>query len=298
MLNNPILWTLLFIHIFCSLIYVVLILLGRSHLRKEHIIPIILVPVFGLLMGLVIDLSYLFGNPGHRTVEFESVRLENDIYWKSLKQSQENSNVIPLEEAILINDNKTRRKVMLETLEQDPIKYMDILMVARENEDVETVHYATTQISKEQRYFQLELQKFAVAVESDPDNIEILDAYIDLFDQYFESGLLEEVLLMRQRILYSQLLDKKLTLVENDRNTLIKKLRNFIALGNYSAASEISDLLKQLWPLNEETWIESLRVCVEAKDPQKLRSIIYDMQQTAIDWTRQGKEQVRYWTNV
>lgn len=285
----------LVIQIIASLIYSILILTGLSHLRKEYIVQIILVPIFGLLMGLVVDLTYLFGNPGHRTVEIEALRLENDIYWKSLKQTQQSDNVIPLEEAILINDNQTRRRVMMETLEQDPIKYMDILMVARDNDDVETVHYATTQISKEQRNFQLELQRYAVQEENDPGNVEVVDAYIEKFSEYLDSGLLEDEMLKRQRILFTKLLDKKLVLSPNDRDTLVKKLRNFINLENYSGAFEVCDLMKELWPLSEDTWIEVLRVSVEAKDQQRLEEIRGEIKRQPIDWTRQGKEQVKYW---
>ncbi|MCE1255210.1 MAG: hypothetical protein LWX83_16885, partial [Anaerolineae bacterium] len=134
-----------------------------------------------------------------------------------------------------------------------------------------------------------------VAMEKDPDSIETLNSYIQFFDEYLEKGLLEENLLKRQRILYSQVLDRKLEMIENDRDTLIKKLRNAISLKNYTAADEAALALRNDWPLDEDTWIESLRVTVEQKDHNKFRQIMDEMHRKPVRWTQFGKEKVAYW---
>lgn len=295
---NTILWFLVIIHLICALIYSVIILIGRSHLRKEYIIVIFLVPLFGLILAIVIDLLYIFGKPGQKIFEIEAVKLGNDIYWSPLKHTKENADVVPLEESMIINDFQTRRKAMFEIQEHDPVKIMDVLLVARENDDVETVHYATTQISKRQKSFQLELQKAAVELESDPQNLNILDQYIELYDAYLDSGLLEENLLKRQRFIYSELLDKKIYLSGNDRDTLIKKLRNSIQLGNFTDANEINATLKKQWPLDEDTWIEALRTSIESKDQKQLRETLSEIQRTPINWTKPGRERVKYWVDI
>lgn len=291
-------WILLIIHLICALIYSLIIITGRSHIRKEYIIPIFFVPLFGLGLAIIVDLLHFFGNPGHKIFDAETMRLGNDIYWNPLKHSKENPDVIPLEESMLINDYETRRKAMFEIQERDPMTFMDVLLVARENDDIETVHYATTQISKKQKSFQLELQKLAVLLENDPQNLDILDEYIELYDNYLESGLLEDKLLKRQRFLYSELMDKKLALTGNDKNTLIKKLRNAIHLGNFTAVSETSSLLKKHWPLDENIWIEVLRASVESKDQKQFQQTLDDIKLKPINWTKPGRERVRYWVDI
>jgi hypothetical protein len=283
------------VHILLTLAYSVFIFSGKSHLRKEQIIPIFFVPIFGPITAFVIEMLNILNIQDTRPVEIESLSLGDDILWVSLKSFHEKGDIVPLEEAILINDVKVRRRSMLETLYTDPLKYLDILNIAKYNDDVETSHYATTTIAKAQKDFQLSIQKLAVAVENNPDDRELLDEYIETLDKYIESGLLEVHLLRNLRIVYSKILDKKLENVKNDRDTMIKKLRNCIKLSEYNSAFEIGDHLIANWTEDERSWIESIRVCVDGQDGNRLQEILLKMKNQKINWTSDGKEQIKVW---
>ncbi len=184
---------------------------------------------------------------------------------------------------------------MLETLYEDPLKYLDVLLLAKNNEDVETSHYATTTISHAHKVFQVAIQNLAVAVESDVNNINLLDDYLEMLEKYIDSNLLEEHLLRNMRIVYKEALDKKLTRVRNDKMTLIRKLRNSIELGDYASAFGASDLLMEYYPKDEQTWIEAVRVCVAGADNNRLLEILDKVQKTNLVWTKQGKEHLGPW---
>jgi hypothetical protein len=283
------------IHVVFSVFYIIFILSGRSGLRKEYIIPIILVPLFGPLMALAVELLIMSAEAGNTPLDIETAAFADDILWKTVKRFHEQGDIVPLEEAIMINDAKTRRKYMLETLYDDPLKYLDILLMAKNNDDVETSHYATTSISYLQRSFQLSIQKLAVEVEKNPDDFELLDDYIGTLANYIESGLLEEHLLRNMRLVYSNVLDRKLAKIKNDQAALIEKVRNSIALKEYVSAFEVSDLLRKHYPEDEESWIESIRVCVEGHDRNKLLETVTAMQNRKISWTKLGREQIAPW---
>ncbi|MFN8382605.1 MAG: hypothetical protein U0V02_11725 [Anaerolineales bacterium] len=283
-------------HILLTIGYSVFIYSGKSHLRKEQILLIFFVPIFGPVTAIVIEALNIWNKQASKPVELEPLTLGDDILWVTLKSFHENGDIVPLEEAILINDVKVRRRFMLETLYTDPLKYLDILNIAKYNDDVETSHYATTTISKAQKDFQLSIQKLAVAVENNPDDSSTLDEYIDTLEKYIESGLLELHLLKNLRIVYSKVLDQKLEKAKNDRNIIIKKLRNCIELAEFNSAFEIGDYLILNWPTDERSWIESIRVCVNGRDGNKLQEIISSMRNQKINWTRDGKEQVKIWT--
>lgn len=286
---------LLLLHAILALLCLCLIFLRKSSLRKEHIIPIIVLPLAGPMMALAVDFLHRSDKQGKTPLPIDLVTPEHDILWKSLKSYHENGDIIPLEEAILIDEVKIRRKLMLQTLYEDPLKYLDILMLAKDNEDVETAHYATTTISHTQRAFQLATQKLAAAVKAQPDDLELLDEYIEALGKYIGSGLLEEHLLRNLRLVYKEALDRRLTKVKNDKSALIRKLRNSIDLGDYTSALSASDALKQHWPEDEQTWIESLRVCVEGEDHLRLYETVEEIRKNNINWTEHGKEQVSTW---
>jgi hypothetical protein len=295
---DNILWIILFIHFMGACVYLFLIITRRSYLRREHIIYIFLVPVVGLLMAVTIDLMCRWGYAGKKKVEVEGFRMEDDVYWRKIDQVKESHNIVPLEEAVLIDDIKVRRKAVLEIIEEDPLKYLDALMMARDNDDVDTVHYAITQISKELKSFQLQAQKYSTAIENSYGDPTMLERYIDLLGKYVESGLLEEPMLTQQRRIYSKLLDNKLEVDEDDKSALIWKLRNCINLKVYHSAIEVSDLLKERWPEDEQTWIEALRVCVESQDQERFHKTIDEIRNTVINWTEHGREQVGSWLHV
>ena len=286
------------VHIFLALAYAILILFGRSRLRKEYIIPLCFIPIFGPFAALVIEFMILAGEQGRRNSDLERLALDDDILWTTLRSFHEKGDLVPLEEAVLIDEVKIRRRSMLETLYGDPIKYLDVLNVAKHNEDIETSHYATTTISKAQKDFQLSIQKYALELESHPDDPKVLDAYIETLRKYIQSGLLEESLLRNLRIVYSKVLDRKLVMVKQDKNALIEKLRNAVELEDYAGAFDTSHLLSKYWPEDEQTWIEVLRVCVEGKDYAQLKKTIEEVRHREIVWTEQGGEQLSPWMKM
>lgn len=288
----------IFIHLLLAMSVSLLILFGKTYLRREHIFFIFFLPIFGVFSAIIIELMNILGKQGQKPVDLEPLNLEDDILWKTLKNSREKGDLIPLEEAILINETKVRRRFMLETLYSDPYKYLDILNIAKFNDDVETSHYATTTISKAQKDFQLSIQKLATQVENQPENLTALDSYIEVLGKYIKSGLLEEHLLKNLRIVYSTILDKKLNKIGVDKKTIIEKLRNSVDLKDYAAALESSKLLKKNYPYDEEAWIEVLRVCVERDDSSALLEALNEIRLGDISWTKQGKDQVSPWIKV
>lgn len=283
------------VHLFLSLIITILILSGRSHLRREHILPLYLIPIAGIGVVLTIEWMMRRGKQGQRNVDMERLTLDDDILWKTLKSSQEKGDLVPLEEAILIDDVKVRRRSMLETLYTDPFKYLDVINVAKYNDDIETSHYATTTIAKAQKDFQLAIQKHALEVERHPNDSQVLDDYIEILRKYIYSGLLEEHLLRNLRIVYAKALDRKLVMCTDDKNTLKEKLRNAVELKDYAAAFDVSQVLRKNWPEDEQTWIETLRVCIEGNDQVQLNDTIVEMRQKTILWTAEGMQQVALW---
>ena len=286
---------ILAIHILLAFFSGLLFFSGKSSLHREHMIPMISIPIVGPLMSLTIVLNTILKSDGRKPIELGSESFDDDILWETLVSYEEKGNIVPLEEAILINDVKVRRKYMLETLYDDPLKYLDVLMLAKNNEDVETSHYATTTISHAQKRFQVAIQDLAVAVESDRENLNLLDKYLEALEKYIGSNLLEEHLLRNMRIVYKEVLDRKLTRIKNDRIALIRKIRNSLELGEYASAVDASDLLIEYYPKDEQSWIEAVRVCVEGADNNRLREILIKVQKSSFNWSKQGREQIGPW---
>lgn len=297
-MSEQVFFQVLTVHLALSAIYATFILLHRSRLPKEFIAVLLFVPAFGILTALLLDLFYLNHNDTKKPQEIQTLTLEENIFWKPIQNIPEDMNIVPLEEAIAINDPQARRKLMLESLYENPAEYIDILMVARDNDDMETVHYASTTISKIQRDFQMRIQELAVSIQNESKNISLLDEYIETMQAYIDSNILEDYLLKRQRTIYDNILEQRIALGGNNKKALLYSLKNHIALRNYQSAVEKSLILRALYPQDENVWIETIRLYVESTDLPSLKKVVNQMNEHDINWSVNGRKIVAQWAKV
>jgi len=240
---------LIITHILLASIYITLIFTRRSTLTPANILPILSIPFFGVLSALAADLVHITNQHKQDPDSIETLTLSEDIYWKSIKKREEAQNIVPLEEALIINDRQTRKKLILEMLLDDPMKNINILLLARENNDVDTAHYANTTIAKIQRNFQLQVQQLSVEHEADPDDSSILDRYIETLGNFIESGLSEAFLLKRQRVAFADLLEKKISLDGWNKKILLMKIHNCLDLKTSTRLLKLTRFLRKIFQM-------------------------------------------------
>ena len=49
------------------------------------------------------------------------------------------------------------------------------------------------------------------------------------------------------------------------------------------------------WGEDERVWISYLRACVDAGDGKRLEELLSKMPVSKINWTRDGKESIKFW---
>lgn len=140
-------------HIICC----VLVWTGiNSHLLKVKrylILPVIFVPVWGMICVLLLHFQIFFHQDKKREIGIEKMKINEEIYRSIIAPKEESDrNIVPLEEVLLIDEAAMRRDLIMNVLNDDPENYIDMLKQARMNDDVEVVHYAITgmvELSKE-----------------------------------------------------------------------------------------------------------------------------------------------------
>ena len=138
----------------------------------------------------------------------------------------------------------------------------------------------------------------SVEHEADPENSSILNRYIEILGNFIESGLSEAFLLKRQRVAFADLLEKKIILDGWNKKTLLKKIRNCLALKDFNGAVEANEILKNNFPNDEQTWINALRISIDGHDAVRLEETINEINHREISWSSSGKEQISTWVQV
>jgi tetratricopeptide (TPR) repeat protein len=293
-MNDSVIYIILCIHFLCCLVSFILSKLRNIGTRLALLPIVFMIPVFGIIC------FYIGGMANHSQRGTKQHSSELSIYSSSgyskidIDEVDKPGAVVPLEEAILINDIQTRRKVMIDILHREPTQYLDLLKVARLNEDVEVTHYATTTIIEIQRDFESEIQHKSSLVKNNPSNIDMLDDYIDTLNRYINSGLLEGHLLIKQRMLILQILLKRIELDPYYKETYYKIIENDSALHRYDVAEQAFQTLIENWPEDENAWLAGIRIYMESNNKQQKVNILDKIKMMPIKWSSKGKERLKF----
>lgn len=295
-MNEAVIAIALCIHVVICALYFILIKLRIAHIPGSMLAVIMFVPVFGLLSALCVEWILHRKHDGFKMMDIEKLSLGESIYNKIVvDENEQPGTVIPLEEAILINDVHTRRAIMIDILHRDPKQYLELLKVARFNNDIEVTHYAATTIIEIQRDFELSIQQLSLQIKNHPQDIQALDQYIDVMDKYLKSGLLEGHLLHQQRLLYAMPLKRKIELCPDEKQAYFQMIENDVGLKNYVQAEETVRIMIKKWPGDENVWFAGIRVYVESKNSTQKAQLLEKMKSMPINWTAKGKERMRFW---
>lgn len=200
---------LLLIHALVCLVLWTLMKLGLLPVRGHMLAVMVLVPLWGpLLVLLLIARSAVFG-ADLKDATLESLRINDELRRSILVHDREaDAGVIPLEEALIVNDPADRRRLMLSMLTEEPDAYLAQLQAAKLNDDVEVAHYAATAVAQISKESDLKLQQLERAFKTDPSSHN-LDAYCDFLGAYLDSGLAEGRVAQIQRQQYARLLARR-----------------------------------------------------------------------------------------
>ena len=251
---------------------------GMLKVKKYLIIPVIFVPVWGALSMLILHLQVFSKAENSRQIGVE----END------------HDIVPLEEALLINDPEKRRKLIMDILNDDPSKYIELLEKARMNEDVEVVHYAITAMVELSKDYDSKLQTFERTYAAAPEDPVVLDEYCDFMEEYLQQGLLEKQVEHMQRNQYTQLLQKKIKTDMNFHSCLCLA-DNLMKLKDYSGAQQILDVIDKKWHRREEYWVRKIQLFAEQKNGRAIQAALKQMKEEHIYLSSKSKEVLAFW---
>lgn len=287
---------LLIIHALVCLVLWTLMKLGLLPIRGHMLAVIVLVPLWGpLLVLLLCAHSRAFGNASHASA-LESLRLNDEIRRGVQVQRREaDAGVVPLEEALIVNDPAERRRLMLSMLTEEPDAYLAQLQAAKLNDDVEVAHYAATAVAQISKESDLKLQQLERAFKTDP-SAQNLNEYCDFLGEYLGSGLAEGRVAQIQRQQYARLLARRC----EREDTLELRIRYATALadvGQIDEAQAVTDQLVLDVPEEQEVWMLCLRLAVMRRDGDEVHRVIDAIDKQHVYLSAANREELAFWRN-
>lgn len=287
---------LLVIHlIVCIVIY---ILMRISVLKCTRMVMplIVLVPVWGLGCLLVLELRARGKQEINEEVGIEKLKI-NDAIHRSIIMDEDpvEDRVVPLEEALLINDPSTRRELMMEIMYGNPDDYVRQLKGARMNDDTEVVHYAVTALTELQKEYDLKFQELDWEMEKNPKSRDILDRYLELLKRYLASGIPEGSERDLKLRTYSNMLEKKL---EEEKDNLMlwkRKAEADLQIGEYELANEEIRKILEKWEKNETGYLLLIQYYSAILNRAGIDKTLALLEKKRIHLSPEGRQTVRFW---
>ena len=287
---------LLLIHALVCLVLWTLMKLGLLPVRGHMLAVMVLVPLWGpLLVLLLIARSAVFG-ADLKDATLESLRINDELRRSILVHDREaDAGVIPLEEALIVNDPADRRRLMLSMLTEEPDAYLTQLQAAKLNDDVEVAHYAATAVAQISKESDLKLQQLERAFKTDPSSHN-LDAYCDFLGAYLDSGLAEGRVAQIQRQQYARLLARRC----EREDGLALRIRYATALADAGVIDKAEDVASQLVidaPDEQDVWTLCLRLAVIRRDGQAVQRVIDAIDKQHVYLSAANREELAFWRN-
>lgn len=285
---------LLLIHVLVCLVLWTLMKLGLLPVRGHMLAVMVLVPLWGpLLVVLLIARSAVFGDD-LRDATLEALRINDDMHRSMLVQGREGDDgVVPLEEALIVNDPGDRRRLMLSMLTEDPDAYLAQLQAAKLNDDVEVAHYAATAVAQISKESDLKLQQLERAFKTDP-SAQNLNAYCDYLGTYLASGLAEGRVAQIQRQQYARLLARRC----EREDGLALRVRYATALADAGEVDEAEDVAERLVvdaPDEQDVWMLCLRLAVLRRDGEMVQRVIDAVDKQHVYLSAENREKLAFW---
>ena len=284
---------LLLIHTLVCLALWTLVKLGMLPVRGHMLPAMVLVPLWGPLLLVLCARGEAFGD-ALEDGTLESLRLNDEIRRGMQVQVREgDAGVVPLEEALIVNDPIDRRRLMLSMLTEDPDAYLAQLQAAKLNDDVEVAHYAATAVAQISKESDLKLQQLERAFKTDP-SAQNLDAYCDYLGEYLESGLAEGRVEQIQRQQYARLLARR---CEREDGTVLR-IRYATALADAGELDEAEAVITQLVaevPDEQEAWMLCLRLAVMRRDGEAVQQVIDAIDNQHVYLSAENREKLAFW---
>lgn len=285
---------LLLIHALVCLMLWTLMKLGLLPVRGHMLAVIVLVPLWGPLLVVLLSVrSAVFGE-GLKESALESLRFNDELHRSmSVPSGEDDAGVVPLEEALIVNDPAYRRRLMLSMLTEEPDAYLAQLQAAKLNDDVEVAHYAATAVAQISKESDLKLQQLERAFKTDP-SAQNLDAYCDYLGEYLASGLAEGRVEQIQRQQYARLLARR---CEREDGAALR-IRYATALADAGELDEAEAVITQLVaevPDEQEAWMLCLRLAVMRRDGEAVQQVIDAIDNQHVYLSAENREQLAFW---
>lgn len=208
---------------------------------------------------------------------------------------EEETNVIPFNDALILNDNKTKRKILIDLLKGEFLKNVDALELALQSDDSETSHYAATAVQQVKSDLMKNMRQLEEQLSDDDEDYDLLETYRDMLKNYIRIEFLDEQTRKKFMYTYLQTLNKLIQLSPRDLLHFKEKIDTAILLNEHREALDTAEQFLSLFPDEEDAYFSLMTVHFSMRNQVDFRRILNQLRSTDIKLSPEKLNQLRFW---
>lgn len=278
-------------------VYLVIMFRRREPMRGGRAALACLLPFAGLPLVLVASRAGAKSASANPDRFADVVGLKADSGGVLVKVDLEKeTSIVPIEEALVLNDHTTRRRIVMDALKEETLDLVSYLAKAARNDDSETAHYAVTAIVEMKRGMMAELQRWSVERERSPDDPTVLAGYANALKRYIGSGLMDAEMERTYRLQQADVLERLIRREDCGEEAFADKVECELLLRRYDRAEAACERFLQAYPQSEMAYYTALKLYYSLRAVMKFHETLNRLKESSITVSYPTLQIIRYWS--
>jgi hypothetical protein len=255
------------------------------------------IPLFGPLFVII---AWIYDKnkaaPDERIEDYlHYIREETEVKLIRSVDVESEINVVPVEEALIVNKDSVKRKLVIDVLKEDANRYISILKRTLRDDDTETSHYAAAAIAELNRKFSLLIQDALDKYKKDNNSLDNIKRYADVLRKYLRSGLLDSNTKEKYINIYRKILEDLLNLDKSDKYNYIDKINYELDAHDYMNAKKYCTEFFNTHKHDEDAYLLFIKLFYMMKDKINMLNMINTMKQCPLTLSEKSLDIIEFW---
>ncbi len=257
---------------------------------------IVFLPIVGFVILLIQKAVEWHRISANKEIGLEKMKVDN-VRFMHIKMSDDQNEdlTVPLEEAMIINDASTRRKLLMEVLQKDPSKHVELLMVASNSEDTELTHYATTTMMEVQTEFETSIKRLTDELDYTNHKDRVLVRLRQVLTEFIKSGLLTGTILRLYQTRLENVLQQLCKIYPEQKVYTMELASIYLDLGKTESVKEILDNISGKWPMDEDVFQLKVDYYAACGQGEKIQEVVQEMKEKGVYLSADGRQWMEFW---
>ncbi len=270
---------------------------SKKLLARTYLYPaVVMIPFWGFFLFLIEE-GIAHGRR-HKMAEIglDTLKIQDVKYKRIEVDEQKNRDItVPLEEAMVVNEAPVTRRLMMDILHQNPGEYIELLQAARNTDDTELAHYATTTMLEVQGRYEARINQLQEQLKTNPDNITLLRKCRKELTDYIGSSLLSGKILTIYQNQLDEILLQLCRLDPGNHKYATHYIENRTAMEKYDGLEEKINALLSDFPEEERVYQAAVDYYWNRQDGKKIQEILALMEERKVYQNSAAKRRYSFW---